>query len=618
VIYGLAALALVPLSWRRPHRERFDAGLGRPLPAATLQGLDGTRVEVASLLGRRGLVVVFLGTHCPVGNQSIPKLNALASLARSKALGFIGVNANASETAEQVAAHAREFKLAFPVLKDSSNTAADRWRVGRTNEALLLDGSGILRYRGAVDDEFRTGVRKGGAIQPLLSNALAAMIAGRPIAVATTPVFGCPIERQGHRARAALPRVRAAAPAIVSARQAAGPGPDVGAVTYAADVAPILAARCQSCHRPRQVAPFSLLSYQDAKRWASSIAEAVEDYRMPPWHADPRHGRFANDRSLTARERAVLMAWVEQGTPPGDLRASPPPPAFPEGWSIGTPDLVFTMDEPFEVPASGVVPIQRFRVRCKLDEDCWVQQAEMQPGDREVVHHMFVFVEPHREDRDDVDRTGPCLVAYAPGDAPTILPAGIAKRIPAGSDLLFEIHYTPIGKARVDRSSVGLILAREPVHHEAAFLGVADKQLVLAPGESNHLSRSLHVFEKNVHILSLFPHMHLRGKDFRFEAVFPDGRRMVLLSVPAYDFAWQSVYRLAEPLALPAGSRIECEAHFDNSAANAANPDPKATVRWGDQTWDEMMIGYIDYYEDRAASGPLARGPVDPGEHRRD
>jgi mono/diheme cytochrome c family protein len=602
------ALVLTPFLLRPSRREHFDAGLGRPLPAASLQRLDGRSVPLGELIGPRGLVIVFLGTQCPVGNQYAPKLAALAGWAGPRGVAVIGVNANASETAEQVAAHARDFRLGFPVLKDPENRAADLWRVGRTNEALLLDAKGILRYRGAIDDEYRPGIPKGQAPRPFLANAIGAMLAARPITVATTPVFGCPIERVLPRiARPALPRVRAAAPAIVAAREADSGPIAVGPVTYAADVAPILAERCQGCHRPRQVAPFSLLTYEDALRWASGIAEVVEDYRMPPWHADPRYGRFANDRSLSPRERAVLLAWVDQGAPAGDLAAAPPPRRFPEGWTIGTPDLVFTMDEPFEVPASGTIPIQRFRIKSGATRDLWVQKAEMQPGDRSVVHHMFVFVEPHRDDG-DLTRTGPCLVAYAPGDAPSVYPPGVAKRIPAGCDLLFEIHYTPIGRPRVDRSSVGIILATEPVQHEAVFTGIADKQLVIPPGATHHRSRSSHTFTKHIHLLSLFPHMHLRGKDFRIDAVFPDGRREILLSIPAYDYAWQSVYRLAQPLALPAGSRIECEAHFDNSAANPANPDPTATVRWGDQTWDEMMIGYLDYYEDR----PDEEGSIRP------
>lgn len=591
---------------RQPARPHFDAGLGQPLPAVTLRTLDGEIQSFSSLRGSRGAVLVFLGIECPVSNQYVPRLNTLAAQASALGLPLVGINPNASETAEQVRAQVRDQCIRFPMRKDPAGAAAERWKVSRTNEALVIDAQGVLRYRGAIDDELRPGLRKGAPVHAYLENAIRAVAGGKPVSVPTSEVHGCPIEWPRPAAASSRPRIRPADAAIRAARDETAGTPEVGPVTYHADVAGIVAARCQACHRPRQVAPFALQSYRDARRWAAGLAEVVEDYRMPPWHADPRYGHFANDRSLSARERAVLLAWVEQGCPEGDPAAAPPPPTFPDEWSIGTPDAVFAPPEPFEVPASGLVPIQRFRVPSGFTEDRWVQAAEMQPGERSVVHHMFVFIEPPADDPGDLKRTGPALVAYAPGDAPSVHPAGIARRVPAHSDLLFEIHYTPTGRARVDHSRVGLVFARQPVRHEAIFAGISDKTLVIPPGAPNHPSQARRTFTRPVHVLSLFPHMHLRGKDFSFTAVYPDGRREVLLSVPAYDFGWQSVYRLAEPLALPAGTRLVCRAHFDNSAANPANPDPTATVRWGDYTTDEMMIGYIDYYEDepRLKSAP--------------
>jgi peroxiredoxin len=555
--------------------------------------LDGRVIESSRLLGPRGAVLVFLGTQCPVSNQYVPKLNELCAAAEAQGVRLFGINSNASETVGQVRAQAQEHGLRFPMLKDPGGAAAERWKVTRTNEALLVDARGVLRYRGAIDDELRPGVRKGSEVHPFLEEAIRAVVAGRAVATPTTEVFGCPIEWPQPAAAGTRPRIRPAHAAILAARRERDEAVAVGPVTYHRDVAAILADRCQPCHRPRQVAPFSLRDYPEARRWAAAIAEAVEDYRMPPWHADPRYGRFANDRSLTARQRATLLAWVEQGCPEGDPVDEPSPRPFPDSWSIGTPDAIYEMPEPFEVPAHGTVPIQRFRIASGLSEDRWIQAAEMQAGDRS-----FVFIEPHRDNPGALARTGPVLVAYVPGDAPSIYPPGIAKRIPAGSDLLFEVHYTPTGRRRVDRSRVGLIYAREPVHHEAVFRGVSDRSLVIPPGAADYPSRASYTFPRPVHLLSLFPHMHMRGKDFRIIAAFPDGRRETLLSVPAYDYAWQSVYRLAEPMALPAGTRIECLAHFDNSAANLVNPDPTATVRWGDNTTDEMMIGYLEYYED--------------------
>ena len=392
--------------------------------------------------------------------------------------------------------------------------------------------------------------------------------------------------------------VRPAHPEIKAAFKATEAPVAVGAVTFAADVAPILQQKCQSCHRPGQVAPFSLLTYDHARRWAGPIREAVEDRRMPPWHADPRYGRFANDRSLTVRQRATLLAWVDQGRPLGAPQDLPQPRTFPEGWTIGTPDVVLQMPEPYTVAAQGILPYQRFRVPTGFTHDVWVQGAEVRPGDRAVVHHICVFLasdQPYSEGLGDARRE---LVCYAPGDLPTVFPPGTAKLIPAGATLIIEVHYTPIGVPRTDRSSLGLILARAPVTRRAFTKGISQKSLAIPPGVANHAVEASFTFPVDAHLLSLMPHMHLRGKDFRYTAVYPDGRTEILLSVPGFDFGWQSVYRLVEPKPMPRGTRVDCLAHFDNSADNPANPDPTKTVRWGEQTFDEMMIGFIDYFED--------------------
>jgi hypothetical protein len=347
-----------------------------------------------------------------------------------------------------------------------------------------------------------------------------------------------------------------------------------------------------------------LLTYRDTRRHAAMIREVVADRRMPPWHADPHIGRFENDRSLSARERATLLAWVDRGAPLGDPGDLPAPKTFPDGWSIGTPDTIIAMPESYTVPAEGVVAIQQFRVKTGLTEAKWVQAAEVQPGDRAVVHHIFVYVDKPDPDPSNRKKDWTCLVGYAPGDMPEVFPPGVAKRIPAGSDLLFEVHYTPIGRLRFDRSRVGLIFAREPVRHEAITTGIPQRALRIPPGAPNYELRASHTFPRDVRLLSLMPHMHLRGKDFRYTAHYPDGRSEDLLSVPAFDFAWQSVYRLAEPKRLPRGTRIDCLAHYDNSSANPANPDPTRTVTWGDQVWDEMMIGFVDYDTEVPPSSP--------------
>jgi peroxiredoxin/mono/diheme cytochrome c family protein len=611
--YGrLAALACLTMALGAGAEETdLSRGIGRRAADFTLTDVaTGQPVRLYGFAGKKAAVLVFTGTNCPVGNKYMPRLAELNRQFAPRGVVFLAINSNDSETTEAIAAHAREYGLEFPVLKDPGQRVADALEAERTCEALVLDGEAVIRYRGAIDDQYGTG----GSSRPAprksyLVEALQAVLEGREVETTATSVDGCPIERAPKVATGRAPLRRVRSP---SAEQAAlrdeieGPLPEVGPVTYAGEVAAILQNRCQSCHRPGQVGPFALLTYEDAKRWAASIEEVVADRRMPPWHADPRHGRFANDRHLSPRERATLLAWVEQGAPLGDAAKGPPARSFPEGWTIGTPDQVFELPKDYVVKAEGVLNYQRFRVPTNFEKDVWVQAAEARPGDRSVVHHIIVYVDDHRGDR--LRRQRPMhLCGYAPGDMPSVYPSGVAKRIPAGSDLIFEMHYTPNGKIRVDRSSVGLIFAKEPVTRQAITRGIANQRLRIPALDPNFEVRSAFTFKEDSILLSFMPHMHLRGKDFLYTAVFPDGRRETLLSVPAYDFGWQSYYILQEPRKLPAGTRIECVAHYDNSPDNPANPDPNREVGWGEQTWDEMMIGYVDYVVDR----PVSPDPTD-------
>lgn len=364
--------------------------------------------------------------------------------------------------------------------------------------------------------------------------------------------------------------------------------------SYAPEVATILQNRCQSCHRPKAAAPFSLLTYDDARRWSASIREVVEERRMPPWHADPRYGHFENDRRLSPKERATLIAWVDQGTPLGDPKNIPKPKTFPVGWAVGEPDLILEMSEEYTVPAEGIVRYQHFKLPLNLTEDKWVQSVECMPGDRSVVHHIIAF---------GVGKGGSgYLGGYAPGELPSVYNPGIARHLVAGSEIVLEVHYTPMGKIRKDRSKVGIIFAKKPPEHEAITHAIENRALHIPPGDPNAEVTSTFTFESDSHLLSFMPHMHLRGKDFMYKLTYPGKEPEILLSVPAYDFAWQSVYRLANPLFVPKGTVINCIAHFDNSDKNPANPDPKATVKWGDQTFEEMMSGFIDYYKDQPIS----------------
>ncbi len=400
------------------------------------------------------------------------------------------------------------------------------------------------------------------------------------------------------------------------------------AVTFTKDVAPIIFQNCAVCHRPGEVAPMSFLSYKEVRPWAKSIRETVVTRQMPPWYADPNHGEFINDRRLTQKQIDTIVAWVEGGAKEGNPKDLPPAPKFnDEGWSIGKPDVVLSMTEEFSVPTDGEIPYKYYAVPTNFTEDKYVQSVEIKRGAPSVVHHVIVSVRepgqgplpPAGEIRLDQRRVNPeaardpqrdrenarrgtnpdgMLIGWAPGMSPTQLRPGHAKLVKKGSVLIFQMHYTTNGVAAKDRTSVGLIFAKEPVEKRYIITGPGARDLVIPAGDPSYESRSSFTFKEDSHIWGFMPHMHVRGKDFKYTLILPDGSSKVLLNVPKYDFNWQLNYWLKAPVAAPKGSRLECVAHHDNSVNNKYNPDPTKTVYWGDQTWEEMMIGWFDYTVD--------------------
>jgi hypothetical protein len=377
-------------------------------------------------------------------------------------------------------------------------------------------------------------------------------------------------------------------------------GPLSRVTTFSKDVAPIFFKKCAACHRPDAAAPMSLLSYKDARPWATSIKEKVLDRTMPPWHADPKYGEFENDRSLSNKDIDTIRKWVDSGAPEGDPKELPPRPVFSEGWKIGKPDIVLTMPVKYMVPATGVLDYKYFEVPTHFDKDRWVQAAEVRVGNPAVVHHVIIFVKPPGSSSSGSPDIGlsdglESLTGVAPGEDPVILPEGVGMLIRAGSALVFQVHYTPNGVAQSDQTSVGLVFCKKPVAKEAMGDAAMNVNFAIPPGDPNYEVRSSWQVDADCHLTALMPHMHVRGKDFRYTLVYPDGSSRVILYVPRYDFNWQTRYKFAQPVAAPKGSRIDCLAHFDNSPGNKSNPDPARLVRWGPQTWDEMMIGFIEF-----------------------
>ena len=584
----------------------ISRGLGKPVPNFTLTDVvSGMKTSLYDFRGKKAGVIVFTGTQCPVGNLYMPRLAELEKAYRDKGVVFLLVNSNARESAEDIARHAKEYGVGFPVLKDPKNVVADTLLAQQTCETLVVDGKAVLRYRGAIDDQYTYGKGRPKATKNYLKDAIDAIVEGREVETTATTVAGCTIERVEPAGKPAIRRVRPAPATIVEALEARDGETriDVGRPTYAGEVAEIVRDRCRNCHRPGQVGPFALMTYDDVVKHKATIRSVVDERRMPPWHADPRYGHFENDRSLTPKQRAALLAWIDADCPPGDLSKQPADKTWPGEWSVGTPDIVFKIPEDYIVAAQGTLPYQHLKVPTNFTEDVWVSSIEARPGDRAVVHHIIVYL------LGPDGRRTEHLGGYAPGDMPSVYPPGIAKRIPAGAGLEFEIHYTPVGKVHVDRSSVGFTVAKSPVKREAHTIGIAEGRFEIPPNAPDHPVTKTWNVKEDMTLLAFMPHMHLRGKSFRYTLIDESGKEEILLDVPAYDFGWQSYYRLAEPRRLKKGMKLRCDARYDNSSANPANPAPNETVRWGDQTWQEMMIGYIDVIPDRDIDHHAATSP---------
>lgn len=608
-----------------------------------LRDLEGKVHKLSELSDQKAIVLAFLGVDCPVSKLYAGNLVELAKTWGNKGVTVLGIDPNRQDDIQELRAFANAQALPFPLLKDHGAAAADQLGVTRVPTVIVLDGARRVRYFGRIDDQYAVGtksvgVRKDHAEVSYLGDAVASVVEGKEVATPRTEAVGCVLGRE--------------APAAAAA------------VTYHEQVEPIIQRRCQGCHRPGQIAPFSLLTYDDAAGWDGMIAEVVENGRMPPWHADPAHGKFENDRSLSREEKELILAWARGGAPRGDPAKAPPALVFPkDDWVIGTPDLVFEMPKGFEVPARGTVKYQYFTVETGLKEDAWVQAIEVRPGARSVVHHILVFVadpkNPKAWQRESQGGTQGYFAAMVPGERPTVFPKGMAKKLPAGSTLVFQMHYTANGVAAEDRSRVGILLSKEKVQHEVKTRTAVQVNLNIPAGAERHEVTAQTFFMKPTTILSFLPHMHLRGAAFRYELCHPargkltrnpfsselpqallnrmryspadqiltwygtmsdeayqalaaefaepenreslekirkEGRSETLLDVPAYDFGWQSSYVLATPRLVPGGTLLECTAAYNNSASNPVLTREmwSKRVRWGEQTWNEMMIGYFD------------------------
>jgi hypothetical protein len=522
--------------------------------------------------GKKAVVLMVAGNGCPIVRQNIPKLKALRD--QFPKVAFWMLNLNPQDDVASIVAEANEFDAGVPVLKDEAQIVGRSLGVKRTAEIIAISTKDWkVFYRGALDDQMVQGAVKAKVSEPYLENALRAFLSGKPVPTASTAAAGCLIHYD-----------------------LALDVPD-DQISYAKHIAPILERGCVNCHSMGNIGPFAMSSYSKVRGFSDQIREEILVKRMPPWSADPHYGVFQGDRSLTVAETQTLIRWIDAGLPRGDgadpLVELAKTQAKPDTWELGQPDYIVTPSHPMEVPATGVVDYITNVVDCPVPTDAWLKGAVVRPDNKKVLHHVIVYLE-YPDGHKDQDRwENKWLVGWAPGAKSSFYPPGTGKFLPKGSKLRFQLHYTPYGKEATDLTEIGLYLHDKPPRLELEIRGVGNGDFKIPPHNPDSHTLAILDFPRDTVVYELFPHMHKRGSWFRYEALYPDGKFETLLSVPRYNFGWQTTYRFNEPKRFPAGTRVLCTGGFDNSKDNPDNPDPEKTVHWGDQSFDEMFIGFM-------------------------
>ena len=556
-------VVLAPSAVRADDAAKIGDAVGK-LKFTDIRYLPRTLDDFGS---KKACVLVFTTVGCPVAERYLPTLKALEMEYRDKDVQLVAVNAAGGDSVVAMATQAVQHEVEFPVVKDFGAAVAKRLGVRRTPEAVVLDAQKRLVYRGRIDDQYRlSGVRKEPTRRDL-KDAIEAVLAGRPVAVAETEVDGCPITFPAER----------------KAKE----------VTFAEHVAPVLRKHCWECHKAGGSAPFALTNHTAAAARADALAEVVTDGRMPPWFAQHSFGPFTNSRGLSDEERQTVIDWSKTGAAAGDLSKAPAPPESPRSeWQIGgEPDLVLKSSE-LDLPAEGDIPYKYVLLPHVFTEDTWIQAAQIVPSNARSLHHANMAFASLSEGVNEAN----FVTGYVPGGEPMTLDEGVAFRIPAGSVLALQVHFVSTGKPEKCRVSVGLRFPRAEVQKRLRHMQIADTRFAIPPGAPAYKVSATRVLDCDAVGVGMFSHMHLRGKDMSFTARRPDGTAETLLVIPNYSFSWQVPYRW-EPgkVKFPKGTKLDCVAHFDNSPFNPYNPDPKKTVRFGQQTHQEMMYGFFFY-----------------------
>jgi peroxiredoxin len=588
----------------RAGEKTSTAQLGKKIDNVTFRDAAGKQFALHDLKDKKAIVVVFLSFECPVSLSYSQPLNDLAAEYAKQGVAVVGLTVNQGETDADVAKHVKDNNLKFPVFRDVDFRAADALKAEVTPEAFVLDGNFVLRYRGRIDNSYYARLKKNQQVTSRdLEQVLGEIVSGRPVGTPATVPIGCAIAREVKEA------------------------PKTGTVTYYRDVAPILQNNCQQCHRPGEVGPFSLMNYRQAVNWAADIKEYVRTRKMPPWRIAEGVG-FHGERSMSDRDIATLVAWVDGNTPEGNPRDAPPPRTFPQGWQLGTPDLVLTVGDDTQLGPTGDDHFRCFVLPTNLPEDRYVVAVEVRPGNARVVHHTLIYVDTKGRGRKleesyqakikqtpptghaALDR-GPGYVAgmgvgfvpdgalggWAPGQMPRYLPESTGMLLPKGADVVMQMHYHRNGRPEKDRTSIGLYFAKKPVArtYQGGVLSGGIWFRIPAGNASYPLKGGAWATD-DFTLHSVMPHMHMLGKEIKVTLTPPEGQgqKQTLLAIKQWDYNWQETYVLKAPLAVKSGTRIEVEAVYDNSAGNPNNPnDPPRDVTFGEQTTNEMCFVFL-------------------------
>ena len=606
-LYGLGAIALLGLTafaGRAGGEETTGAKTVARAAKLTPMGKLGmaANLSFADLTGKvygpreisahKATVFVFVSAQCPVSNLYTPRANALAARYKSQGVQMFAVYADSQESRAEITRNAQAHGLTFPVVQDAKAALAANVGAKMTPEAVVVDASGAICYRGRIDDNAVSSR----ATTHDLADALDAVLKGEPVAHPTQMAFGCVIRQ----------------PKAVKAL--------AGVPTYAHDVAPILRAKCESCHREGEVAPFTLQDYKQASAWAGDIKRYTQNEQMPPWKPDAHYGTFKDvaAHTLSEQEKTVIARWADAGAPQGDAKDIPAPAKFSGEWKMGTPDIVLQPAKAYHLSADGEDVYRDFIVKTDFPTDRWIKAVECRPGNHGVVHHIINYVDAnHAADKmDGMDKDnepgftssggGPGFAAsgflggWAPGNDPAELPQGTGILLPKGANLVIQVHYHKDGKPETDLTKIGLFFAHGTMDKMARTNIAINFGFKIPYGDNHHETTATTGIKEDCHVLSVMPHMHLLGREMKVWATLPDGTEKPMVWIKDWDFNWQATYQFTQPIALPKGSKVHLVAYYDNSDKNPRNPNiahPRAAT-WGEQTTDEMCIAFMTYTKD--------------------